>query len=966
MSTPISRDRLEIEGELKNRIDGEIHFDRYSRLLYSTDASIYQIEPVGVVVPRHKGDVQAVLEVANRWGASVLPRGGGTSLAGQAVGHSIVLDFSKYMQSALEVNREELWCRVQPGLVQDELNAHVRGMGLQFGPDTSTSNRATIGGMIGNNSSGAHSLTYGKTLDHVIEVTLLLSDGSEVVFKDITADDADQKSKQDNLEGRAYGEVIRLARQHKNEILSRYPKIMRRVSGYNLDEFVKSQSFNLARMIVGSEGTLATVVEAKMRLVPKPKHTAMDVIHFTDDINALECAQTVLRTAPYAMESTDKMVLNLARGNMEQSRKLGFVQGAPDSLLMVEYAGETESEVRDKVLKLEALRKREKIGYAATQVFKPEEVKAVWGVRKAGLGLLLGIRGDKKPIAFVEDTAVEPSKLPEFIRRFRDIVSRHDTVAGYYGHCSVGCMHIRPLINLKDESEKHKMVSIANAVSDLVLEFNGSMSGEHGDGLARSHFNRKLFGPELYDAFRLIKRAFDPKNIMNPGKIVEAPAMTDSLKISPQYKTWEPSTTLDFSGQGGFARAVEMCSGMAECRKKLDGTMCPSYMGTLDEEHSTRGRANALRTVLSGKVPKEEFTGKRLFEIMDLCLECKACKAECPSNVDMAKLKYEFLDHYHGANGLPLRNKMFGAIERINRLGSCFAPVSNWLAGSTLNRWLLERIAGVDRRRPLPRFSSQNFEDWFRDRERGGDASSGEVVLFHVTFNNFNAAEVAIAATRFLESCGYRVLLVDKKCCGRPMISKGMLGQAKENAIWNVDRLAQFVESGAPVVGLEPSCLLTLRDEYPEFVGTEAAKKVAANSFLLEEFVDREHSAGRLQLKTGGKGRKVLLHGHCHQKALVGTAPTVGVLKAVGYEVTEIDSGCCGMAGSFGFEKEHYDLSVTIGNRRLAPAVKAAGEEVEIVAPGISCRQQIEHLAGRKAKHPAELLWASVGSRAGH
>ena len=964
MSNRSSRENLDIEGELKKRIEGEIRFDRYSRLLYSTDASIYQIEPIGVILPRHKGDVQAVLEVANHAGVSILPRGGGTSLAGQAVGRSIVLDFSKYMQSVLEINEEELWCRVQPGLVQDELNARVRGMGLQFGPDTSTSNRATIGGMIGNNSSGAHSLTYGKTLDHVIEVTLLLSDGSEVVLKALTPQDVERKSKEDTLEGRAYREVFRQAQQHKDEILLRYPKIMRRVSGYNLDEFVKPPPFNLARMIVGSEGTLAAVVEAKMRLVPKPKYTAMDVIHFNDDIEALECAQIVLRTAPYAMESTDKMVLNLARGNMEQSRKLGFVQGTPDSILMVEYAGETESEVRDKVLNLEELRKREKIGYAATQAFKPEEVKGIWGVRKAGLGLLLGIKGDKKPIAFVEDTAVEPSKLPEFIRRFREIVSRHDTIAGYYGHCSVGCMHIRPLINLKNESEMHKMVSIANAISDLVLEFNGSMSGEHGDGLARSHFNKKLFGPELYDAFRRIKRAFDPKNIMNPGKIVDAPAMTESLKISPQYKTWEPPTTLDFSGQGGFTGAVEMCSGMAECRKKLDGTMCPSYMGTLDEEHSTRGRANALRTVLSGKVPKEEFTGKRLFEIMDLCLECKACKAECPSNVDMAKLKYEFLDHYHRANGLPLRNKLFGAVERINRAGSILAPLSNWLAKTTLNRWLLEVIAGIDRRRPLPQFSSQTFEDWFRDRDREGEKSNGEVVLFHDTFNNFNTPAVAMAATRFLESCGYRILLVDKKCCGRPMISKGMLSQAKENSAWNVDRLAPFAERGTPIVGLEPSCLLTLRDEYPEFLRTAAAKKVAENSFLFEEFVNREHNAGRLNIEASGEDRKVLLHGHCHQKSLVGNAPTIHVLRAAGFEVSEIDSGCCGMAGSFGFETEHYDLSVTIGNRRLAPAVKAARDDVEIVAPGISCRQQIDHLAGRRAKHPAELLWEGVKNRA--
>jgi Fe-S oxidoreductase/FAD/FMN-containing dehydrogenase len=810
--------------------------------------------------------------------------------------------------------------------------------------------------MIGNNSSGAHSLTYGKTLDHVIELTVLLSDGSEAVLRDLSPEAVAAKSRADTIEGRSYREVFRLSQQHKNEILARYPKIMRRVSGYNLDEFIKPQPFNLSRMLVGSEGTLATIVEAKMRLVPKPKWTAMDVIHFNDDIEALECAQIVLQTKPYAMESTDKMVLNLARGNIEQSRKLGFVQGTPDSLLMVEYAGESEDEVKEQVHKLEELRKRESIGYAATLAFKPEEVKAIWGVRKAGLGLLLGMKGDKKPIAFVEDTAVAPAKLPEFIRRFREVVSRHGTIAGYYGHCSVGCMHIRPLINLKEESEKAKMVSIANEISDLVLEFNGAMSGEHGDGLARSHFNAKLFGPALYDAFRQIKRAFDPKNLMNPGKIVDAPAMTESLKISPRYKPWEPRTTLDFAGQGGFARAVEMCSGMAECRKKLDGTMCPSYMGTLDEEHSTRGRANALRNAISGRAPQEEFTGKRLYDVMDLCLECKACKAECPSNVDMAKLKYEFLDHYHRANGLPLRNRVFGAIATLNRIGSSLAPVSNWVVNSGLNRWLMEVVAGIDRRRPLPQFAGETFEGWFRKHKTEGDGSKGEVVLFHDTFNNFNTPHVAIAATRFLERSGYRVVLVDKKCCGRPMISKGMLNQAKENAAWNVDKLAPYAEKGTAIVGLEPSCLLTLRDEYPEFIRTHAASKVAEKSFLFEEFVMREQKEGRIALQPNGNGKKALLHGHCHQKALVGTAPTIAMLKAAGYEISEVDSGCCGMAGSFGFEKEHYDLSTKIANRRLVPAVTASGADVEIVASGISCRQQIDHLAQRQAKHPAELL----------
>lgn len=950
----------DIAAELRKRIEGEVRFDRYSRLLYATDASMYEIEPIGVVIPRHKRDAQAAVEVANRFGVPILPRGGGTSLAGQTVGHAIVLDFSKYMNKVLEVNREELWCRVQPGLVQDELNAHVRPMGLLFGPDTSTSNRATIGGMIGNNSAGAHSLTYGKTLDHVLEMTVYLSDGSEVVLQDLSPQALESKSKSDSLEGRIYGEILRLAQEHKNEILARYPKIMRRVSGYNLDEFIKPQPFNLSRMIVGSEGTLACVVEAKMRLVPKPKWTALDVIHFHDDIEALEASHTILETAPYALESTDKMVLDLARGNIVQSRRLGFVQGHPSSLLMVEYAGDTEDEVKEQVARLEELRKARNIGYAATLAFKPEEVKAVWGVRKAGLGLLLGTKGDKKPIAFVEDTAVEPAKLPEFIKRFREILNRYEARAGYYGHCSVGCMHIRPLINLKEESEVKKMVSIANEITDLVLEFNGALSGEHGDGLARSHFNEKLYGPALYGAFREIKRAFDPRNLMNPGKIVDAPVMTESLRISPAYHTWQPETTLDFSSQGGFAAAVEMCSGMGECRKKLDGTMCPSYMATLDEEHSTRGRANALRAVLSGKAPNQDFTGKRLYEVLDLCLECKACKAECPSNVDMAKLKYEFLHHYYAANGLPLRNRLFGRIELLNRWGSRFASLANPLANSWVNRRLLDWLVGIDRRRPLPAFANETFEEWFRHHSFEGKEAKRNVLLFHDTFNTYNTPSVAVSAARFLELAGYRVVLADKKCCGRPFISKGLLREAKANAAWNVERLAPYAEKGVAIVGLEPSCLLTLRDEYPEILRSDAAQLVAQQSFLLEEFLLKERDAGALSVNFGKNGRKALLHGHCHQKALVGTAPTVAVLRWAGFEVSEVDSGCCGMAGSFGFEKEHYDLSVAIANRRLVPAVKAVDADVEIVAPGISCRQQIEHLTGRKAKHPAELLWDRV------
>jgi FAD/FMN-containing dehydrogenase/Fe-S oxidoreductase len=958
--TPVGGD---LERELRRVVEGEVRFDDYSRLLYSTDASMYQVEPIGVVLPRSKDDVRAVLELANRYNVPVLPRGGGTSLIGQTVNHAVVLDFSKYMHQVLEVSREERWCRIQPGVIQDELNAHVRPLGLLFGPDTSTSNRATLGGMSGNNSAGSHSIAYGKTIDHVLELTCLLADGSEVTLRDLTPAELDLQCRADGLEGQIYREVRRLIDQHADEIRTRYPKLMRRVSGYNLDEFVKPQPFGLHRLAVGSEGTLVVVVEMKMRLVPRPKFTALDVIHYDDLQAALESSVDLLTTGPYAVEITDKMILDLARENIEQRTRMGFVQGDPAAIMIVEYSGETAAEVRAKVEALEALRARRRIGYAAHLAYEPAEQQSIWKLRKAGLGLLLGTKGDRKPIAFVEDTAVEPAKLGVFIARFREILTRHGARAGYYGHCSVGCLHIRPLINLKDAGEIRKMRAIGEEITALVMEFGGGLSGEHGDGRARSPFNETLYGPRLYDAFRQVKRAFDPKGILNPGNIVDAPPMTENLRYGPEYRAWEPDTLLDFSGQGGFAGAVEMCNGIGVCRKKVEGTMCPSYMATLDEEHSTRGRANALRAVLSGKVPRSEFTGRRLHEVLDLCLECKACKAECPANVDMAKLKYEFLAHYHRANGLPLRNRLFGRIHMLARVGSALAPVSNWIAGAAPHRWLLERVAGIDRRRPLPRFARESFARWFGRRRPEGGGERGGVVLFHDTFNTYQTPDVAIAATRLLEALGYRVSLADRGCCGRPMISKGMLTEAAALAADNVARLAGAARQGRPIVGLEPSCLLTLRDEYPELVRTEDARLVARQSFLLEEFLRKELAAGHplFARAHAATGRKVLLHGHCHQKALVGTGPTIAVLKAAGYQVTEVDAGCCGMAGSFGFEAEHYDLSIKIAERRLAPAVRAVGADVAVCAPGISCRQQVEHTTGRAPKHPAELLWEALG-----
>lgn len=971
----------DLERELSRVVAGEVRFDAMSRLLYSTDASMYQVDPVGVVMPRDADDVQAAITVARANGVALLPRGGGTSLTGQTVNHALVMDFSRSMHRILEVNRDELWARVQPGVVQDEINAHVRPFGLLFGPDTSTSSRATLGGMLGNNSGGSHSIAYGLTVNHVIEITAILADGTRVVFGDVDDAAFAAKCRLTGLEGEIYRSVARIRDEYGEEVRKLVPGHWRRVAGYNLNELVPElrarfgrpphevradahgghghRPLNMARLVVGSEGTLLSIVEAKLRLSVRPKKTALDVVHYRTIQEALESSASILETGPYAAELTDKMILDLARGNIEQSQRMGFVQGDPGAIMIVEYAGDTETEVRAKIEGLEARRARERWGYAAHVAYEPAEQQSIWKLRKAGLGLLLGIKGDKKPIAFVEDTAVDPKRVHEFVPRFRGILEKHGADGAYYGHCSVGCLHIRPVIDLKTPRGLAQVRAIADEITDLVLEFNGTISSEHGDGRARTPFLERMYGPRMMEAFRALKRAFDPDDRMNPGNIVGQPGLTDHLRYGEQYRTWEPKTLLDFSERGGFAASVEMCNGVGQCRKTLEGTMCPSFMVTHDEEHSTRGRANAFRAVLSGRTAESEFTGKRLYDVLDLCLECKGCKAECPANVDMAKMKYEFLYHYYQANGMPLRNKLFGRIAELNRAGARFAGLANWFSGLAPSRWLLERFAGIDRRRPLPTLASETFTDWLARRPVGRDAPRGEVVFFNDTFVTYNCPEIGRAAVEVLEAAGYRVVTVDKKCCGRPMISKGMLTEARDHAAWNVARLYPYAARGIAIVGLEPSCLLTLRDESVDLLRTEESRVVARESLLFEQFLLRERQRG-LDLQFAAHGKKALLHGHCHQKAIVGTAPTVAALRWAGYEVSEVDSGCCGMAGSFGFEREHYDLSVAIGNRRLAPAVKAAAADTVVVAPGMSCRQQIEHLAGRQAQHPAEALWQAL------
>jgi Fe-S oxidoreductase/FAD/FMN-containing dehydrogenase len=805
--------------------------------------------------------------------------------------------------------------------------------------------------MMGNNSAGSHSIIYGKTIDHVLEMDVVLSSGDRRTLREIKFAEAADRG---GLEAR----IANIVEANRAEIERRYPKIMRRVSGYNLDEFVRDGTFNLSKLVVGSEGTLATVHQAKVRIEPRSAATAVMVVHFTDIVDAIRASDIILPLNPSAIELVDDIIINLARSSLELSRQMDFVQGQPAALLVVEFYGESDAHLRSKLDELESALKRNKAGYGYVRAFDQSEQTKIWKVRKSGLGLLLGMKGDRKPIAFIEDCAVEPSRFPEFFVRFRDVIHKHGTSAGYYGHTSVGCLHIRPLINTKDAKDIRIMQNMTNEIADLVIEFGGGMSGEHGDGLARSYLNEKLFGPQLYDAFRQVKAAFDPDGRMNPGKIVNAPPMTENLRYGTKYRTIEIKTHYDFSREGGFATAVELCNGAAVCRKKNEGTMCPSYMVTLEDKHSTRGRANLMREILSGKMPAEEFTGKVLHDALDLCLECKGCKAECPSNVDLAKLKYEFLAHYNEANGTPIRSKMFANIHKLSRLASIWPSMANFTMNNPLVKSALDRFVGIDSRRKLPVFAHQTFESWFNARSstvhNPQSRMSGKVVLFHDTFLNYNYPNIGQATTQLLEAAGYEVRITERKCCGRPMISKGLPEEARANAKYNVQQLHSWVEKGYAIVGCEPSCIFTFRDEYPDLLKGDDVTAVAKSSFLLEEFIVKEQQAGRWKLQFKRQQKKALIHGHCHEKALIGSRYLKEAV-ALAYPVEEIDSGCCGMAGSFGYEKEHYEISMAVGARHLFPAVERNADAL-VIAPGISCRQQVEHATGRRPMHPAEAL----------
>ena len=931
----------------------DVLMDRPSRLLYATDASLYEMEPVAVVFPRTRTDAAAAVDVARTHGVPVLPRGGGTSLAGQGVNHAVVLDFTRHMNAVLEIDDERRLARVQPGLVLSELNKAAKPYGLHYPIDPSTANRATIGGGIGNNSCGTHSGLYGKTVDVVESMDIILSDGEGLRLEQVDERRLRALIDAGGREGRLYRDMRELAQRERAEIGERFPDIPRRVSGYNLDTLLDPEGVNLSQMVVGSEGTLAVVTEATVQLATLPARRGILAAHFRTLIEAAEATVTANAHKPAAIELVDDIIIERCRSSVGYAPLAEFVVGEPGAILLIECFADNDAEIIEQLRTIQSELESRGMGYAFVTETDSAAQARMWQMRQAGLGLLMSMHGDPKPGAFVEDTAVPPERLPEFVARFDAAVRAKGLRAGYYGHAAAGCLHIRPVVNVKDSVGLDQTEALASEIADLVVEFGGSLSGEHGDGIVRGAFMEKMYGPRLVDAFREAKQIFDPEGLLNPGKIIDTPPFRDNLRLSPETINHEPHGWLDFSSEGGLARAVEMCNGQGACRK-FDGGMCPSYMVTQDEEHSTRGRANLLRQVLNGAMPLEELSGDRLHDALDLCVECKACKAECPSGVDLAKIKYEVLAHRHQSRGVPIRDRAFANIATLLRLGSIAPRLANLAASTPVARMAQSRL-GVQPQRPMPALANETFDRWF-ERRTSKTQTRGEVVLFDDTFTNFVHPEVGIAATRIIEALGYQVVRVENRaCCGRPSISKGLLDDARGLAEQNVSALLEHAESGTPIVGTEPSCLLTLRDEYPLLLGGEAAATVASQALLLDEWLASELAQEDVAEIFDGEHGALMLHTHCHQKALAGLEQTLDVLRRAGYEPHAIDSGCCGMAGSFGFETEHYEISRKMGEYKLFPALREArGTPVAIT--GVSCRQQIGHFTDAEPRHVVEYL----------
>ena len=968
---------LNDDDKLREKFEGDILLDELSKIIYATDASVYREKPQAVVLPKTKEDIKLIVKFASENNISIIPRSAGTSLAGQVVGSGIVVDISKYMNNILEINSEEKWVKVQPGVVLDELNIYLKDYGLFFGPETASGSRCMLGGMFGNNSCGSHSILYGSTRDHVLEANVILSDGSEVCFKLMKKEELVEKCNGTSLENKIYKKLNEILSNPKNqeEIINEYPsqEINRRNNGYAIDQLLKcnafemgDEDFNVCKLLAGSEGTLAFTTEIKLDLVPlPPKVVGVIPVHMNSLEEAFNANLIALKFKPGAVELIDEKILECTKVNIEQKKNRFFIKGDPAALLVVEFARDSEDEIKQIAADLEKEMRNEGYGYHFPLLLN-DDVNKVWSIRKAGLGLLANIPGDKRTEQFIEDTCVRPVDLPDFMNEFHQILKENNLDCAYYAHLGSGELHLTPMLNLKDSFDVKLFYTITKEIAHLVKKYKGSLSGEHGDGRLRGEFIPIVIGEHNYQLCKEIKNVWDPNNIFNPGKVVNTVAMNTNLRFEVDKKPRDISTIYNFSGTKGILRAAEKCNGSADCRKTdlLGGTMCPSYRATRDEKNSTRARANTLREFLTRSQKTNPFDHHEIYEVMDLCLSCKACKSECPSGVDMAKLKSEFLQHYYDSNGIPLRTKLIAYLPKINSIISNFAGIVNFFLKSKLTNQLI----GLSSKRNLPLLSKNTFLNWYkknRDRYKKANYPNGKVFLFVDEFTNYNESELGVKTFLFLTHLGYEVLVPKHFESGRTFITKGLLRNAKKIATENIMLLKDVINPAAPLIGIEVSAILSFRDEYLDLVDTNlktSAGIISESTFTLEEFLSSEIKKGKISSASFTNNfRKIKLHGHCQQKAIASTSATIEALSLPkNYKVEEIPSGCCGMAGAFGYEKEHYDLSMKVGELVLFPAIREEHSDTVICAPGTSCRHQIKDGTERTAFHPVEIIYDAL------
>ncbi len=958
-----------LAARLRREVEGDVLFDAFSRGRYSTDASHYQIEPIGVVIPKTEADIHRAIQVSAEAGVPVLPRGGGTSQCGQTVGEAVVVDVSKHLNRIVDLDVTAQRVTVEPGVVLDQLNHELAPHGLTFPVDVSTSSRATIGGMTGNNSCGARSIVHGTMRDNVAAIDAILADGTAMHFGPLAAEINEAAMGPDAA--RLARDMLAIGEREKAEIAARFPDLMRRVGGYNIDALVaegRNAPVNLAHLLVGSEGTLAFSTRVTLDLAKTPTHKVLGICHFPDFYAAMDSSQHIVKLGPAAVELADRTMIDLARDipifrqTIEQ-----FIKGEPAAILLVEFAGEDREDLLRRLRDLVQLMGDLGFPDGVVEVAEPSSQKAVWEVRKSGLNIMMSMKGDGKPISFIEDCAVRLEDLADYTDRLTKIFHDHGTTGTWYAHASVGCLHVRPVVKRKQEAGAKTMREIAEKAFEIVREYKGSHSGEHGDGLVRSEFHEAMFGSRMTDTFAEVKRRFDPDGLFNPGKIVDPPKMDDRslFRFKPDYAVPPMDTAFDWSAWGGFGGAVEMCNNNGACRKFDAGVMCPSFRATGEEKDLTRGRANTLRLALSGQLGDDAFTSPDMYDTMKLCVGCKGCKRECPTGVDMAKMKTEFLHHYNKRHGLSLHDRLVSYLPRYAPLASKVGPLLNLRDKLPGLAGLSEKLFGFSAKRSLPKWRRDVFEPGM---EAVGPIDGTPVVFLADTFNHWFEPENARAAVNVLMAAGYRVHLptppAGKRplCCGRTFLASGLVDEARIEILRTLAALEPFLLQGMPVIGLEPSCLFTFRDESLAMLPGEASERLASAAMLFEEFIAREQMSGRLDLTLQKTPfRRALLHGHCHQKAFATMGAVESTLRLVPeLDVETIESSCCGMAGAFGYRPENHDISMKMAEASLLPAVRNAGADTILVADGMSCRHQILDGEGREAVHVARILESAL------